>query len=203
VRVGARGALLMSLVVLAVASAAPARDTLLRPGVGVGTIRLGMTFAQARAALGKPSRVEREQNYGFGSRYREYAWGVEASWRVGVLGRTVGQSRVVFISTSSRSERTPRGAGVGSTYQTLQKILGARCYRIRSELPGRTYARNYTGCYLGGRGKPVTYFPLDTVCSLPRDRYYICPFNKRRFIAYDVQIADRVAQEIKGIYENR
>lgn len=200
---GAIVALVSGAVLVAnLASAAPSRDTLLRPGVGAGNVRLGMTLAQVRAVLGKPSRIDRQEPYGFGSEYVEYAWGVEASWRVGVVGRVASASRVVFLATSRR-ERTRAGAGVGSAHPVLQRVLGARCYRQRSELAGTTYERDFYGCYLGKHGGPVTFFRLDSRCSLPRGRYYVCPLAKRRYFAYEVWIADRIGQELRGIREIR
>ncbi len=189
----------VAVLVVASAEATPTRDTLLRPGIGAGKVRLGMTFAQVRRAIGRPTRVERREIYRFET-YVEYAWGINSSWRVGFHGRTLARSRVVFLQTTRR-ERTAGGAGVGSTYRKLQDTLGARCYRPRSELRPRPSYSDFVGCYLGKRGDSVTYFPLHRECALPENRYYICPFSHRRYLAHEVWIADPVGQEIKGIHE--
>jgi hypothetical protein len=36
---------------------------------------LGVSFAEVRAALGKPDRVARRRHVGFGREYVEYVWG--------------------------------------------------------------------------------------------------------------------------------
>jgi len=190
---------LASILSVASAQATRTRDALLRPGIGAGEIRLGMTFAQVRQAIGRPSRVERRDVYRF-ERYVEYTWGINSTWRVGFHGRTLATSRVVYLQTSRR-ERTAGGAGVGSTHRKLQRTLGARCYRQRSGLRPPPLYLDFVGCYLGRRGEAVTYFPLSRECALPETRYYTCPASQRRYLAYQVSIADPVGQEIKGIHE--
>ena len=188
-----------AVLMVASAEATPTRDALLRPGIGAGEVRLGMTFSQVRKAIGRPTRVERREMYRL-ERYVEYTWGINSTWRVGLHGRTLATSRVVFLQTTRR-ERTAGGAGVGSTYRKLQRTLGARCYRQRSGLRPQPSHSDFVGCYLGKRGEPVTYFPLYRDCALPEDRYYLCPFSHRRYVAYGVSIADSIGQEIKGIRE--
>ena len=184
---------------VAPASAAPGRDALLRPGVGAGKLRLGMTFAQVRAVLGTPARARFRQRYGFRGEYVQYVWGRDADWEVGVVGERPTTARVVLIRTW-RPERTRVGVGVGSTHVALQRRLGARCYR---QLVGPAiYAphRDFVVCYLGTEGKqPITYFGLRTECTLPRDRYSAeCPSDKRRYRASDVTIVSKLGQRILG-----
>jgi hypothetical protein len=205
VRIVAAMAALASVALLV--GAAPAgrpSDTLLRPGVGVGTIRLGMPLSEVRSVLGRPSAVVRRKPYGFGSEYVEYAWGIERAWHVGVLRRRT--SRVVFLVTS-RPARTASGAGVGSTYQVLQRKLGARCYRqpVSPTLPGAAEMhRDFVGCRLGRLGKPVTGFELLTECTIPADRYSReCPDRTRRYVASEVWMADRLGQDILDIRDIR
>jgi hypothetical protein len=47
----------LALALVASAAAAPQRDALIRPGVGIGKVELGMSLAQVRAAWGKPQSV--------------------------------------------------------------------------------------------------------------------------------------------------
>jgi hypothetical protein len=185
------------------ATAAPPRGELLRPGVGVGAVRLGMTFSQVRAVLGRPSRVRDRDPYGFGE-YVQYAWGVDGAWEVGLYGRSPASSRVVLVSTS-RSARTPQGAGVGSTHASLRRVLGARCYRQRvgPKIPDAAVPhRDFVSCWLGRPEGPVTVFSLFTECTISRERYSVtCPDDKRRYRALEVSIASNLGQRILRLDE--
>ena len=90
---------------------------LLRPGVGAGKLRLGMTFAQVKAAIGKPDRGRRVRRYRnpIPGPYFEYEWGVEAAWKVGVHGR--GDSGRVVVIETPRRERTADGVGVSRAFE--------------------------------------------------------------------------------------
>jgi len=86
---------------------------------GIARIRLGMTQAQVRAKLGKPRSVQHGRNE-FGSftqlRYR----GLRITFQ--------GNTTVTAIRTTSTSERTPRGIGVGSTRAAVRaRVAGVRC----------------------------------------------------------------------------
>ena len=203
-------------VAVAPASAAPERDTLLRPGVGAGKLRLGMTFAQVKAAIGKPDRGRRVRPYRnpIPGAYFEYEWGVEVAWKVGVYGR--GDSGRVVVIETPRRERTADGVGVGSTEAALKRALGVRCYLPpKSPLPGAEEIPGYPltkTCYHGGsghgvrvgsRGKPVTLFRMFARCSMPSDRYIVCPKSKRTYIAESVWIADATGQRIWSVIEER
>ncbi len=96
----------------------------IRPGVSIGKIRLGMTLAQVKGVLGRPRLVSRREERGFGLGYVEYQWGY-ASWRVGFSGRA-GERRAVRIGTTIRSQRTTEGVGVGSTTKDLARHYGRR-----------------------------------------------------------------------------
>jgi hypothetical protein len=97
----------------AVGHAAGERDALVRPGVGIGKIRLGMTPAQVFRALGRTPLVNRRIDYGFGNRYVEYGWDYTV-WTVGFTGRR-NNLRVSKVATTLRTERTTARVGVGST----------------------------------------------------------------------------------------
>jgi hypothetical protein len=87
-------------------------NALIRPGVGIGKIRLGMTFAQVRRGLGRPMFVNRNVRLPFGGRYVEYVWNY-TEWLVGFQTRR-GVLRAVRISTISPKERTRDGVGLRS-----------------------------------------------------------------------------------------
>jgi len=55
-------------VAAAAAATAPSVTQLIRPGVAIGKVRLGMSFAQVRRALGRPQLVNRREERGFGRR---------------------------------------------------------------------------------------------------------------------------------------
>jgi len=182
------------------ASAATPGQALLRPGLAIGELRLGMTLPQVRKALGDPLLVShREQSPSRGT-YVQYNFGRDTVLEVGVFrerGATTG--RVVLIKDSRRA-RTRAGVGVGSTHSTLQKRLGARCYR---QLVGsKIYApyRDFVSCYLGRAERtPITHFSLVTECSLPPERYSrVCPTDRRVYRAASVTIVSRLGQEVIG-----
>jgi hypothetical protein len=185
------------------AAGAPQRDTLLRPGVGIGNARLGMTVAQVRRALGRPDRIVRSTPNGY-RHYTEYVWGFDPELRVGLYGRGA-QARVDALATTRR-ERTHSGVGVGSTHRTLRRVLGARCYQPPPNPNGADEQPGYPLqmlCYLGDRGGPATYFRLANHCLIRTDRHVLCPRSKRRYVAYEVQIISPLGQRILGAAEPR
>jgi hypothetical protein len=143
-------------------AAAPAATALIRPGVSIGKVRLGMRFADVRRALGRPMLVNRRQNRGFGRIYVEYAWEYGA-WRVGLAG-AAGRLRVVRIATSLRGERTREGIGVGSTTLEL-----AQHYRGRADCVTIGYRRPDRGTWLvlRGPGPAMTAFALERAVVRP------------------------------------
>jgi hypothetical protein len=109
-----------------VAAGAPERDTLVRPGVGIGKVRLGMTLAQVRRGLGRPMFVNRNVRLGFGRRYVEYAWDY-GWWLVGFEQRR-GRLRAVRIEARAGTERTANGIGWGTRLrEVLRRYPNARC----------------------------------------------------------------------------
>jgi hypothetical protein len=64
---------------------------LIRPAVGIGKVRLGMSLADVRRALGRDFAVNRRLRRGFGTTYVELGWDY-SWWRVGFLVRR-GQYR--------------------------------------------------------------------------------------------------------------
>jgi hypothetical protein len=94
------------------ASATPTRDTLIRPGQGIGKVDLGMTIAQVRAALGRPGAVVRRQEIAFGGEYVELQW-AQGAWTVGFRTRA-NRLRAVRVATQNTTQRTRHGLGMGS-----------------------------------------------------------------------------------------
>ena len=108
-----------ALVVLALPAAASARIV---PQHGIAGANLDMTQAQVRAKLGKPDKVRYPASPIFG-RYTTWFYGATSI----DMFRT--QDRKVFnVSTTSKSEKTAAGVGVGSTAAAVKnKVRGASC----------------------------------------------------------------------------
>jgi hypothetical protein len=110
---------------LAAGAAASETETGIRPGVGIGSVRLGMTETRVRAVLGPPSYVVRRERRGFGSRYIEFGWN-QAAWTVALQGRD-GHLRVVKVATTLRTQRVRR-VGAGSLLRAVVTAFpGTRC----------------------------------------------------------------------------
>jgi hypothetical protein len=119
-------AVLIAAVLAAASAAAPQRDALIRPGIGIGEVRLGMSRADVQRVLGAPTLVNRRLKVGFRDDYLELDWDSSA-WRVGIRGRP-GAWRVVRIGTTTRSERTASGIGTGSTLPVVvRRYPSATC----------------------------------------------------------------------------
>lgn len=128
-----------AVVIAAAGSAAGAtqRDAVVRPGVSIGKVRLGMTFAEVRRGLGRPMFVNRRERLGFGRVYVEYAWSY-AEWLVGFQSERRAL-RVVRISTTLRNERTRDGIGVGTRVRAIvRRYPNAQC-RTHSATIGGTW----------------------------------------------------------------
>jgi hypothetical protein len=115
----AAGATMCSLAVAP--GAAGAERILVRPGLAIGGVELGMTVPEVRRILGRSAFVNRRESLGFGREYTELAWN-EARWLVGFV-RTDRGARAVMISTTSPNARMRNGAGVGSTFREVVRKL--------------------------------------------------------------------------------
>jgi len=128
-----RGAALAAAAALATVAAgsvvaAPSKDALVRPGLSIGKVRLGMDVAQVRRAMGRHDSGVAELK-GFGSRRLELTWwsGLADHFIVELLGPR-GRERVVSIATSRKSERTGAGIGPGVRVARLMRVYPrARC----------------------------------------------------------------------------
>ena len=108
-----------ALIALALPASAAARIV---PQRGIGGANLDMTQAQVRAKLGKPDKVRHPTSPIFGQ-YTTWFYGGTS---VDMFRNQDG--KVFNVSTTSKSEKTSTGAGVGSTAASVtKKVKGARC----------------------------------------------------------------------------
>lgn len=126
---------LVALALAAAALAAPAAASAdIKPGVGMSSVRLGMTEAAVRAVLGPPSRVVSGRN--------EFGPFRELRYRGSVTFTLQGLRSVTAITTEGVGDRTAAGVGVGSTEARVRAtVRGVRCSTIegfRSCTVGRT-----------------------------------------------------------------
>ena len=167
------------------AAAAPSRDAVVRPGVSVGKIRLAMTEAQLRRAMGRPDYVVGRRKV-FGGVRVEYQFGMNGEYEVTLRGRP-GALRVVSVFTYLRRERLPNGLGVGARPRALRAAYGARlrCTPWRTVVQqSRTYLTGNSTCTLAGS-------PGSTVFLLTLDPGFLTPdeVHKARVIQLGVQSA--------------
>ena len=144
-----------AVVVCGASGGAPARTELIRPGVRIGKVGLGMTTVRVRRILGRSSIVSRREERGFGRRYVEYQWDL-ASWSVGFLGAP-GHERAVRVGTTLASQRTPAGVGVGSTTRDLARAYGSHVTCVYRD---RLVAEPGDWLVLRGPGARLTTFRL-------------------------------------------
>jgi hypothetical protein len=167
------------------AGAGPARNALIRPGVGIGRVELNMRLAEVRRVLGKPTSVAKRRQLGFGSEYVEYTWGEAPNWRVGVIGRP-GDQDVIMVATGLAREKTRTGVGVGSTYKAARRRLGTRAHCRINGKPG-DLAYNAV-CSIGLLGRTQTSFLFFGTCSLPPRTVIVCPTNRRTYTVGEVRV---------------
>jgi hypothetical protein len=141
---------------------------LIRPGMGIGKVRLGMTVAQVRRALGPPHLINRRARLGFGRSYVEYAW--DYGWWLVAFAGPEGRLRAVRIATRSSRERTRNGLGVDSRPRAvLRRYPDASCRMILGTHhmgPGQ-YDAWLAFRHAGGR---LTIFSLDWRTQAPPTR---------------------------------
>lgn len=123
---GVAAAVLVGAAVVSTAAAAPERDALVRPGVGIGRISIGSTQAQVVQILGPHHRVNRRYPIGFGRIHVEHDWDY-GRWTVAYEGRP-GRLEVVKVATMLQTQRTPQRIGVGSRPRDLARAYpSGRC----------------------------------------------------------------------------
>lgn len=186
----ARAALVLAAgAALVAAATAGGSSQLVRHGVGIGKVRLGMTEAQVRAALGRPTWVV-QTRAGFGGVRRELQFG-EAAYSVG-LRRRVGGFRAVAISTILSRERTSEGLGVGSPETRVRRAYGTRlrCEPLRTRQrqgsTTRALVSNRRSCALATPGRTETVF--DSVVKPRRPGWSVQPDEWPRARVYIVTV---------------
>jgi hypothetical protein len=156
------------------AGAAGAAGPSIKAGVGIGTIRLGMTEAQLRIALGRPEASHREPST-FG-RLRAVLQYDGATYTVILDGRP-GALRVTAVSTTLARHRSAEGFGVGTPERTLRARFASRlrCEPLNTvtSAEGPFVARNqrWRRCVLPGPGATqlvwFTNLPQELTNQLP------------------------------------
>ena len=173
------------LTVVAPAGAAPHRELVIVPGQAIGEVRIGMSLAQVRRALGRPTGVSKQLRTAFGS-YVEYDWGW-GRWAVGLSGRGT-KMRVSLVATTLRRERTREGIGVGTRIRRVESMYRNRGIRCDSQVVAGKLSY-YDSCRLRSRTGHVTYFAVAHDCVDP-GASYPCPED---FLVYEVLIRSPAA----------
>lgn len=162
------------------AQATPTRDALVRPGVGIGELRLGMTLEETLRTLGRPVvfevvRVFPEQRL----RYLQYRTR-DYSWRIAVFG-VRGRERLARISSRVRRERTRGGVGVGTPVAKLPVALRAQRPVCVKRYPFFNYVLHedlyVAACAVRTPGidrSTTTVFDGEATCAVPVLRYQGC-----------------------------
>ena len=146
-----------TVVVLAAASVALVRpsgaETAIRPGVGIGPVRLGMTEQAVRRVLGRPSAEQRARSGR--TRILHLNYYLRGEYRVTLRGRA-GALRVTLVGTISRKQKTPNGVGVGTSESRLRAAYpSSSCKNIRAG--GGVIRRE---CRVGARTRPHSVFVI-------------------------------------------
>jgi hypothetical protein len=127
--------LLLAAAALLLVPAAGGSQALIRPGKSIAGVALGMSEADVRAKLGRPTYTIRRRA-GFGRVEVELQFD-DADYTVRLTGRR-GALRAVAVTTILRRERTPDGLGVGTSESTLLRRFGRsiRCEALRTRREG-------------------------------------------------------------------
>ena len=122
-------------VALLLVPAAAGGEALIRPGKSIAGVALGMSEADVRAKLGRPTAAIRRRA-GFGRVDVELQFR-QADYTVRLAGRPRAL-RAVAVSTILRTERTRDGLGVGTLERTLLRRLNRslRCEALRTRREG-------------------------------------------------------------------
>jgi hypothetical protein len=142
------------LTALLFAAPASADEEVVRHGLAIGKVRLGMSVAEVRRLLGPPRSTTRElrgRNVYVESDW-DYGW-----WTVGFAKPPGGRFRAVMVGTVQRTQRTSERLGPGSTRRQVSERLPATI--CRSVQPAGGSRLNELGeCVYGGRGRRQTVF---------------------------------------------
>jgi hypothetical protein len=114
-------------------------------------VQLGMNPSRVREVLDRAPDSSRSDPHPILERTKTWAFG---ALRVVFDGVKAG-ARVITVSTTSKTDRTSRGVGIGSTEPTVRKrVRGAVCH----------VEYGYRGCRVGKElaGDAVTYFSISS-----------------------------------------
>ena len=156
------------------ASAGPARDAVVRPGVGIGTLRLGMSLPEARRASAAPLRLARSSARPVRVDFRVYATR-DGLLQVAMLGPREN-ARVARIVATGRA-KTRGGVGVGSDIAAVKRKLlpiESTCRANAVFLNYKLHGRRTTECAIVA-DEVVTVFHGRSACAVVPARYQGCP----------------------------
>lgn len=155
-------ALVAVLALSAAAVAAAPRPMRIVPQVSIRGIGVGMTGAQVRHAAGRPD-AEAVRNHPVLGRTKVWRYGRATV----TFDGTRSSSEVVSVTTTSRSDRTAKGVGVGSTEAAVRAgVAGVRCVTelgYRHCVVGRQVAGQLVTDFSIGRSGRVTRVLLGRV----------------------------------------
>lgn len=185
--------MLATLVTLVAGGTAGASSQLIRHGVGIGKVRLGMTETQVRAALGRPTATVRTRT-GFGGARLELQFD-EAAYTVVFRRRATG-FRVVAVSTVLPRERTREGLGAGSLETRVRRAYGRRlrCEPLRTRPwdgggDARTLVSTERNCVLATAGATQTVFRSVVKGRFPWVRLTPADWPRARVYVVTVRLA--------------
>lgn len=182
-----RAAIIVLVVAAVVVPPSFAIETTLMPGVGIGKVKLGMTLAQVKKALGPPQTVNKRAQLPGRHGYIEYGWDFSTLW-VGFVN-TKGVLHAVLVGTDLRSQGTLKGVGIGTVRETLRRKLPVvACGPKNWQLGAGAYVRaaeekgSVDYCLFGPADGRVTAFHLYTdpgkACQ-PQWTYEHCTWRVR------------------------
>lgn len=188
------------------ASGSTARDALVRPGVGIGELRLEMTLREALRALGQPVVFVRARVFPReGLRYIEYRTR-GGGWRIGVFG-VHGRERLALITSRLRRERTIEGAGVGTLVTNLPVRLRAHRPQCVKRYPILNYVLHeelhVASCAIRtriGLRSATTVFGGQAECVVPVVRYQGCTQPRYRVDTVSIESSELIPYDLSRWY---
>jgi hypothetical protein len=131
---------------------APSTNGAIRLHASIGPIKLGMSGAQVKRALGKPDAIVRRRYKG--RRLVKYDYMLSKSWAVTFVQRK-SRLTVVEVTTNHRAQRTRARAGVGTSEARLRRAhRGVRCRNVPVEPGGAPVERE---CVLSRPGRQTVF----------------------------------------------
>jgi hypothetical protein len=145
---------LLAFASVALAAPAAAHEQVVRHGLAIGKVRLGMSVSEVRRLLGPPRSTTRElrgRNVYVESDW-DYGW-----WTMGFAKPPGGRFRAVMVGTVQRAQRTPERLGPGSTRrQVAERLPDTICRSVQPV--GGSQLHELGECVYGGRGRRQTAF---------------------------------------------